>query len=221
MKNLPFGKLSENLIQKTKCRKAIAPVIATLLLVAVSVVGGSMVFVFAQDSLQTSQVSGSPNVEYLKIIGYDTRDVDKLLLHDGNEILAKNCCGVADGQKNFDERIAIYVQNNSPQEVILSELRLGGNVYSFTPAPKIGEFNKIGNGHKPHPNEFIIVNYHIGGKNYQTVEDSQSIIQPGEVVTLLLDLGTGMMKNNDSQIKITTNQGNIFVSTLIEGQNLG
>ena len=30
----------------------------------------------------------------------------------------------------------------------------------------IGEWDKIGEGHKPHPNEYIIVNRHIEGKNY-------------------------------------------------------
>ena len=84
----------------TKSRRGVAPVIASLLLVAITAVGGSTVFVFAQDSFSTSQISGTTNVEYLKIVGYDLRDAEKLFLHDGTEILAKNCCGVADGVKN-------------------------------------------------------------------------------------------------------------------------
>ena len=210
----------EFIISKSKSHRGVAPVIATLLLVAVSSVGGSSVFMVSQDSFDNSQISGSTIVESIKIIGYDGRDVEKLNLHDGNEILANNCCGVADGKKEFDERVAIYLQNNSAQSVVISELRFAGDVYSFAPAPKIGEFNKIGNGHKPHPNEFIIVNGHKGGNNYYTVQDSTAIIQSGEVVTILLDLGNGIKMLHDAQIKITTTTGNVFVSTIMIGNNI-
>jgi hypothetical protein len=206
------------IISKTKYRRGIAPVIATLLLVAISTIGGSMVFAYSQDSFSTAQISDSPNVELIKIIGFDARDVDKLSLHDGNDILAKNCCGIADGKKNFDERIAIYLQNDSIQSVVISELRFAGEVYSFTPTSKIGEYNKIGNGHKPHPGEYIIVNNHIVGKNYETVQDYYAVIQPGEIVTIILDLDKNIGMFHDSQVKITTTNGNSFVSTLVNGQ---
>ncbi len=205
------------IISKAKCRRGVSPIIATLLLVAIATVGGSTVFAFSQEAFNTYQISNSPNVELIKIFGYDVRDVDKLKLHDGNEILAKNCCGIADGQKSFDERITIYIQNNSVQPVVISELRLAGNVYSFVPQTKIGEWDKIGDGHKPHPNEYIIVNRHIEGKNYDIVQ-GVPVIQSGGVVTLLLDLGQNMRMSHDSQVKITTNQGNVFVSTIIIGQ---
>jgi len=201
-------------------RRAVAPVIATLLLVAIAVVGGSIVFVFAQGYISGSQISGSPNVELIKIIGYDARDVDKLKLHDGNEILAINCCGIADGKKNFDERIAIYIQNDSVKPVVISELRFAGDVYSFTPTSKIGQWNKIVPGHKPLPYEYIIVNGPKGGITYDTVKDFSPEIQPGKVLTLLLDLGHSMGISHDSQVKITTVNGNVFVSTIIIGQDI-
>jgi len=204
---------------KIASRRAVSPIIATLLLVAIATVGGSTVFVFSQDAFSTSQISGSSQVELIKIFGYDGRDVDKLNLHDGDEILANNCCGIADGKKNFDERIAIYVQNNSVQPVVISELRLAGNVYSFAPQTKIGEWDKNGNGHKPHPTEYIIVNRHIEGKNYDTIEESSPEIQSGGVVTLLLDLGQNIGMAHDSQVKITTDNGNVFVSFIMIGQH--
>jgi len=206
------------IISKAKCRRGVSPIIATLLLVAIATVGGSTVFAFSQDAFSTSQISGYPNVELIKIFGYDTRDVEKLKLHDGNEIEAKNCCGLADGKKNFDERIAIYIQNNSVQPVVISELRFAGDVYSFVPQTKIGEWDKSGDGHKPHPNEYIIVNRHIEGKNYDIVQ-GVPVIQSGRVVTLLLDLGKNIGMLHDLQIKITTLQGNVFVSTMIIGQD--
>lgn len=134
--------------------------------------------------------------------------------------MAKNCWRVVDGKKNFDERIAIYLQNNSAQPVVTSELRFAEDVYSFTPATKIGEWNKIGNGHKPHPNEFIIVNGYKGRNNYYTVQDPTAIIQSGETVTVLLDLGEDFKMNHDAQIRITTQTGNVFVSTIMIGNHI-
>jgi len=98
-------------------------------------------------------------------------------------------------------------------------VRFAGDVYSFAPASKIGEWDKLGMGHKPHPNEYINVNRHIEGKNYDTVEESSPVIQSGGIVTLLLDLGKNIGMVHDSQVKITTMQGNVFVSTIIIGQD--
>ncbi len=206
---------------KVTSRRAVSPIVATLLLVAIAVVGGSGVFAFSEESFGSSLISGTPQIESVKILGYDARDVEKLNLHDGNEILSKNCCGVANGKKNFDERIAIYIQNDSIHPVVISELRFAGDVYSFVPVSKIGEWNKIGDGHKPRPGEYIIVNGHNEGKNYETVQEFSPVIQPGEVVTILLDLGINMGINHDAQIKITTTNGNVFVSTIIIGQTIG
>lgn len=211
---------SKYLVFNTKSRRGVAPVIATLLLVAIAVVGGSTVFVFAQDSFSTSQISGTNEVEYLKIVGYDLRDVEKLFLHDGSEILAKNCCGVSDGIKNSDERIAIHLQNNSVKPVTISELRFAGDEYAFVPTSKIGDNTKIGNGHKPKLGEYIIVNQHDEGTKYLTVDESAATIQPGDTVTLLLDLKHKLSMFGDSQIKITTTNGNVVVSSLQTGQSL-
>ena len=68
--------------------KAVAPVIATLLMVAIAVVGGTIIFVFAQGFFSSSQISGTPQIESLKIEGYDARAVDFLQMHDGNDMLA-------------------------------------------------------------------------------------------------------------------------------------
>ncbi len=135
--NNPIQLLIKNKSRGSKIfpRRGVAPVIATLLLVAIAVVGGSIIFVFAQGFFSTAQVSGTPQIELVKIIGYDARDVFKVKAHDGIEIegeKSKDCCGIIDGKINTDERIAIYLQNNSVQKVFLSEIRISGVVYDFT-----------------------------------------------------------------------------------------
>ena len=56
---------------KLTSRRAVAPVIATLLLVAIAVVGGSIVFVFSQGFFSSAQISGAPQIESMQIVGYD------------------------------------------------------------------------------------------------------------------------------------------------------
>lgn len=212
---------NQQILVKSKIvpRRAVAPIVGTLLLVAIAVVGGVLVFSFSQDSFASSQVSGTPQIEFLKIIGYDARDVEKLNLHDGNEILSKNCCGVANGKKNYDERITIYLQNHSVSPITISELMFAGDKYSFVQINKIGQWDKIGVGHQPHPGEYIIIKGHDVGKKYILGQDNSPVIQPGEVVTILLDLGINIGVNHDAQIKITTTGGNTFASTIVVGQD--
>ncbi len=226
----------ENFIQFTKTsiisnnfhRRGIAPVIATLLLVAIAVVGGSIIFVFAQGFFADSQVSGTPQIEFIKIVGYDARDVTKVKAHDGIEIegeKGKDCCGIIDGIINADERITIYLQNNSVQKVFISEIIISGVVYDFTtystiPPPfSIGGWNQ--NNVKPQPGEYVI----LTGFNATKDEGSDLLldpaprIEPGEIITILVDLDISYNLPRDAQFKLTTANGNVFVSTISMGQD--
>jgi flagellin-like protein len=206
-------------------RRGVAPVIATLLLVAIAVVGGSMVFVFAQEFFGESQVSGTPTIEFIKIIGYDARDTEQVKAHDGIEILPTNCCGEADGLKNASERITIYLQNNSVKPVFISEIRISGIVYDFTtytviPPPfGIGKWDHALT--KPQPGEYVILTGHDGTVGGDLPEFPAPIIQPGETITILADLDQSYNISRDAQFKLTTTNGAVFVSTIVIGQDSG
>ena len=73
--------------ERTSNHRAVAPVIATLLMVAIAVVGGTIIFVFAQGFFSSSQISGTPQIESVQILGYDARAVAELQAHDGNLML--------------------------------------------------------------------------------------------------------------------------------------
>ena len=216
----------DNLIRLTKTwtisnnfhRRGIAPVIATLLLVAIAVVGGSVVFVFAQEHFDSSQISGTPNIELVKILGYDARDVAQLKAHDGQDILAKNCCGINDGVKNPDERIAIYIQSNSVNPVTISELRLGGYEFQYTSTKLLGNWK---GGVGPQQGEYVIMAGHDGTPNGDILQENSPKIQPGEIITLVLDLDRTINVASDMQVKLTTTNGNVFVSSILVGQTIG
>jgi len=202
-------------------RRAVAPIIATLLLVAIAVVGGSIIFVFSQGFFSTTQISGTPQIELVKIFGYDTRDVTPMKTHDGLDILPDNCCGEPDGIKSPDERITIYIQNNSITPISISELLLGGAVYQYATYPKLGNFKADPVG--PQQGEYVIMtgpNGNLPLPNDLSQEGSPNI-QSGATVTLLLDLDSTLVNGRDMQVKLTTSNGNVFVSTLIIGQTVG
>ena len=60
----------------TKTRRAVSPIIATLLLVAIAVVGGAIIFSFSQGYFASTQLSGPPAVDLVNVLGYDLSDSD-------------------------------------------------------------------------------------------------------------------------------------------------
>ena len=196
-------------------RRAVSPIIATLLLVAIAGVGGSTVFAFSEDKFASSQVSGSPQIEFVEILGYDTRDVKQLKAHNGQDILSKKCCGIADGVKNPGERIAIYIQSHTAQPVTISELRFGGQEYQYTSAKLLGNWKaSVG----PQQGEYVVMAGHDGTPNGDIIQENSPKIESGQIVTLVLDLDRTINHARDMQVKITTTNGNVFVSTLHVGQ---
>jgi len=53
------------------------------------------------------------------------------------------------------------------------------------------------------------------------LQGNSPIIQAGGMVTLVLDLDRTLKDGRDMQVKLTTTNGNVFVSTIIVGQNVG
>jgi len=186
---------------KLTSRKAVAPVIATLLLVAIAVVGGSIVFVFSQGFFSSAQISGSPNIESLKFAGYDASDGADLINHDGTTFTAGNTAG---NGLLAGEEIGVYVQSNSVGKLTLSEVRLGGTVYNYTSAaPAAGDFQVLTRG----PGTILTT--------------TAAEVQPGQQVTILLTLDENIREGRDTQLKLTTANGAVFVGTVIAGQQTG
>ncbi len=212
----------KNCSSKNFSRRGVAPVIATLLLVAIAVVGGSIIFVFAQGFFSETQVSGAIEPELVKIVGYDTRDTSPLKIHNGLDLLPANCCGDgSDNIKSPDERITIHIQNNSAKPITIVELRFAGVEYQYTVEDKLGPWQADPIG--PQPGEYVIMTGPDGTPPVATndlLQEPTPKIQAGGIVTLVLDLDRTLGNGRDMQLKLTTSNGNVFVSTLIVGQNV-
>ena len=207
-------------------RRAVAPIIATLLLVAIAVVGGSIVFVFSQGFFSSAQVSGAPQIESLRITGYDARDSDVLSLHDGQASgpAATFPQGLASNGLVTGERIAVYLQNNSVQKITLSEVRLAGSVYSFVPgttaAPTLDAFNGAGLLASTTAGYMIATQSNTGAAA-DVLTTTAGELQPGQQATIIIELDENVKTGRDAQFKITTTNGAVFVGTVIAGQQSG
>jgi len=202
--------------------KAVAPVIATLLMVAIAVVGGTIIFVFSQGFFSSSQISGTPQIESLKIEGYDARAVPNLQMHDGQDMQGQS--GDADSLVEINERVAVYVTNNSVQKVVLGEIWLSGFQYGYVNvnlAPGgLGVFGTTVAGELRTTN-YTVLTGTAGGTTDVLLNEAAGEIQAGQTATIILDLESDLRIGRSSQFKITTSNGNVFVGTLSVGQQSG
>jgi len=207
---------------KLTSRRAVAPVIATLLLVAIAVVGGSIVFVFSQGFFSSAQISGAPQIESLQIDGYDASDVNNLQLHDGSlvdqQATPNIFSGVASNGLLTGERVAVYVTNQGVSQAALTEVRFAGSVYTYATAATLDDFaaNTFLDAQ-----EFTIMNKGIALAVAEVSQNPTAILQPGQQATILLELEQDVSFGRDAQFKLTTANGAVFVGTVIAGQQSG
>lgn len=195
-------------------RRAVAPVIATLLLVAIAVVGGSIVFVFSQGFFSSAQISGTPSIESLKILGYDARDATQLTLHDGQPVTGLAGTNSTNGLV-AGERIAVYLKNDSVQKVTLSEVRFAGEVYTFATAAAGALNTGTGTGTD---GQFQIA---TKGTPSGGLDSTSAEIQPGQQASVILQLKDTIKTGRDAQFKLSTSNGAVFVGTVVAGQQSG
>ena len=203
---------------KMTSRRAVAPVIATLLLVAIAVVGGSIIFVFSQGFFSSAQISGSPQIESIKILGYDATDGDTSTAHDGFESLTIATGNPTSDGLNAGEYIFVYVKNDSVNKVTFSEIRLAGDVYAYVDhvgaiLPPVN--STLADG------EYAMIAVGDGVTEFETINSSAPELQPGQEATIAVMLEKNVKTGRDMQFKLSTANGAVFVGTINSGQQSG
>jgi len=191
-------------------RRGVAPIIATLILIAIAVVGGTIISLYTNEIFATAQISGGPSIELLEILGYDATDSQELINFD-DQMLQTYSGGLSDGQKSVGDRVAIYVQNHSIQSVVINELRFAGTVYTFS--QNVGTLMPYFMGSAPAVGEYAIL---LKAPD-ELLNSSTPIIEAGQTVTLVIGLDDNIKIGRDGQIKITTNHGAVFLGTAKTG----
>ena len=107
--------------------RAVAPIIATLLMVAIAVVGGILIFVFTQGFFADEQVTG-PTVDNFRIFGYNATDSTKAGAINGDAITC--AAASADNQLGEDDCITLFLENVGDKAIAIQSVRLFGQSYS-------------------------------------------------------------------------------------------
>ena len=199
--------------RKVDNHRAVASIIATLLLIMIAVVVASIIFVFAEQSYNQNQISGIIPIELITVLGYDARDVSQLTTQNKVVMATANSGGDGDGMKERHERVTVHVQNHSPNKIIIKELRFGGSEYTFAATSTL-------DAHGPQSNipggQYGILLKTDGAVDLMLTE-GQPEIQPGQAVDIVLALDSNVKKGRDTQFKLTTTNGAIFIATVVMG----
>lgn len=185
-------------------RSAVSPVIATILLVAIVVVGSTFTVVFAHDAVNFWQVGGYPVVERVTITGFDARDAPDIEAH--NAPIAKPALVATfkkDGVKAIKEVITVFVKNDGTKSVLISEVTLGGSVYSFSNPPFTVPFGS-----------YAIVTQNLPSA---VLLSSSPQLAPGQEATLIFSLDGSIKVGRDLQFKLTTGNGFIVTTIITTG----
>lgn len=198
-------------INPKKRHRGVSVVIGTLLIVAIAVVGSTMIFSFSQGFFNQAQISGVPTIESVRILGYDARDVTELTVHNGKVMAVGTAGDPAVLGKNVDERVAVHINNQSVKEILLTEIRLGGTVYEYdTSIEPLGAWDDTVN--------LVPGKYFIMRDSTRIIQEPIPLLQPGQFVTILIDLDESFSIGTDTQFKLTTTNGAVFMSTVVMGR---
>jgi len=179
-------------------------------MVAIAVVGGTIIFVFSQGFFNQAQVSGTPTIESVKILGYDARDVQFLEAHNGITLTADGSDPTNQG-KNVGEYVIVYVKNDSVGQLLFSEIRLGGTVYTYDNPGLI-------------PDPFLPTEsgqYYVLANATSSIASQAGLAEPGQTIGILFELADNYPTGRDTQFKLSTTNGAVFVGTVVMGQNTG
>jgi len=204
-----------------KSRKAVAPIIATLLMIAIAVVGGVMIYVFTQGFFGNSSISTSPSVDTITMSGYDMRGIAAatgVTSHEGTNQPGFGDLAVAGMQD--DEEGAIYIKNQGQKAYTISKLEVNGATLVF-----------IGNAAaQPTAGQYAVItvpntNTALAGTAHQVAQT----VLPGQEGTLLVsfDDGTGasLVDNRAADgrtiaVKITSANGSVYNFNVVIGSKV-
>lgn len=211
-----------------KSRRGVAVIIATLLLITISVIGGVMVYVFAQGFIGNASISASPSIDTVVMSGYDMREIldnppcdnshspatRGVTTHEG----MTTCHGDNDaGNGKFDEEAGtIFIRNVGDEPYNIIKLEVNGRVLDFrTTDPEISN----------NPGVFGI--YTV--PDTQTVNAGETLqevatILPGQEATLVVTFdGSGTSTDNSAAndrtipIKLTSSSSSVYNFNLVIG----
>jgi len=202
-----------------RSRRSVAPVIATLLMVAIAVVGGMLVFVFAQDFFtQTDSMTG-PTIEQLQLYGYDARDLATAKNIENHEGDVCDAVGAIGGGLADADVFAIYIRNLGNQPIVINEVNVFGT------GAVADEANTLTNAGLTVGEFTVLIDDECDAA---TPASPNLAVLAGADATILVAFDNTAM-NDDKDVKVgrpifisvETSGGNIFTKNIISGRSVG
>ena len=207
----PIMEKTMKIHEKIRSRRAVAPIIATLLLIAIAVIGGVMIYVFTQGFFGNSAISTSPKAYAITMSGYDVTETlladGGVLEHAGNGLTIYGALPATPGMQNLEEG-TFYLRNVGSADYSISKVEVNG--FALTEgAPYAGAVATWGIFTVPDNSATAV-----------TAFQSKAIIIPGETATIVVTFESG---ENDAAsgrtvpIKITSASGSVFNFNVVIG----
>jgi len=182
--------------------RAVAPIIATLIMVAIAVVGGVMVYVFTQGFFTGTQTQ-APTTDAVSMTGYDAREIAAatgVTDHLGVAVATQGDATVGDG-KVAGEEIAVHIKNLGTSAITLNKVE--ANFVSLTIDTSVAVTLTAGEYALLTGNPAII---------------GSSIPANSEATLIISISGATVPAGNAIPIQITTGSGSEFSYNVIVGQ---
>jgi flagellin-like protein len=183
---------------KVRRRRGVAEIIGTMMLMAITVVGASVLSYFVNNSFNSENVTSTTSIDIttnqIKLIAYDTRDSTTLMQLSGvdNKSGDQKLCGIS-CVGNVDKRpinggtefFVIQFTNNSINSIFLSNLQLNYVVHNWdsqTAGTALNLSSDLPIGSYPHGGKFSIL------KTSSSIQSATNEIKSGQTVNLLVKL---------------------------------
>jgi len=171
-------------------RRGVSPIIATLMLVAIAVVGGVVVYTYFTGIANKSQVQ-SATVHSMQLLGYDARQVNPITNHLGGGIsTANNTTAIT--------YIALYIKNNGAQSIEVNRVYVNGTALTFNSGSLQGG------------------QFHIG----TTIARGVNTLNVGSTDTLLLRLSNNVASGTSITVVVEVTGGQQFKYDILAGNRV-
>ena len=203
-----------------KNHRAVAPIIATLLMIAIAVVGGVMIYVFTQGFFGNNSIAASPFMDAVTMSGYDMREIVQtattgVTTHERRTLVTYGDENnpLLSGAKSESEEGTIFIKNIGQKPYTITKLEVNGRQMLFDGTGPLtsGEYG-------------IITVPDAATINAGTTLREAPTILPGQEGTLVISFdGSGDADDNVAvdgrtiPIKVTSASGSVYNFIVVIG----